>query len=176
MADYYTPTTLEPSIPNRDMTPFERFILTRIYDHEEDGERTYFYSWDGANSFFWLEKEPLQALLRDPAQDPSLIAERVRIALEAEADHHSTDLECTLEEDELEDLLQTILKRSETLTHLAITKAYTCSKMRPGAFGGSITLIRAKGVRFTSTADMLEDWLSEDEQNDPSKANPATTA
>ena len=42
MADYHSPTVVQPTIPNADMTPLERLLLTRIFEAEPDGDGLYF--------------------------------------------------------------------------------------------------------------------------------------
>ena len=34
MADYHTPTVVQQTIPNDDMTPLERLLLTNIFDED----------------------------------------------------------------------------------------------------------------------------------------------
>ena len=38
MADYYTPTVIQQTIPDTDMTPLERLLLSNIFEAERDGE------------------------------------------------------------------------------------------------------------------------------------------
>ena len=47
MADYYTPTVIQPSIPDADMTPLERLLLSHIFDAECDSDGWYFFSEQG---------------------------------------------------------------------------------------------------------------------------------
>ena len=42
MADYYTPTVIQQTIPDADMTPLERLILSHIFESEHDGAGWYF--------------------------------------------------------------------------------------------------------------------------------------
>jgi hypothetical protein len=37
MADYYSPTVIQQTIPDADMTPLERLILSNIFDSEKAG-------------------------------------------------------------------------------------------------------------------------------------------
>ena len=53
------------------------------------------------------------------------------------------------------------MRRSETLTHVSIEAAFTCSKMRPDGFGGMATLITAKEIISESTTGLLEKWLAD---------------
>ena len=38
MADYYTPTVIQQSIPDADMTPLELLLLSHIFDAERDSD------------------------------------------------------------------------------------------------------------------------------------------
>lgn len=44
MADYHSPTIIQPSIPNVDMTPLERLVLTNIFDFEPHGDALYLFT------------------------------------------------------------------------------------------------------------------------------------
>ncbi len=59
-------------------------------------------------------------------------------------------------------ILQDILKRSQMLTHISITAAFTCTKMRPDGFGGMVTLITTEEILSTSTNEILEKWLRDE--------------
>jgi hypothetical protein len=37
MADYFSPTVIQPSIPIADITPLERLLLSQIFSAEPDG-------------------------------------------------------------------------------------------------------------------------------------------
>ncbi|WP_161491263.1 MULTISPECIES: hypothetical protein [Bradyrhizobium] len=43
MPDYYAATVVQQTIPEVDMTPLERLLLSRIFDAERDGEGWYFF-------------------------------------------------------------------------------------------------------------------------------------
>ena len=43
MANYHTPTVIQPTIPDVDMTPLERLLLSHIFSAEPDGDGLYFY-------------------------------------------------------------------------------------------------------------------------------------
>jgi hypothetical protein len=44
MTDYHSPTVVQPTIPNADMTPLEQLLLTRIFEAEPDGNGLYFFA------------------------------------------------------------------------------------------------------------------------------------
>jgi hypothetical protein len=50
MTDYHTPTVVQPTIPNIDMTALERLILGRVFDTETDGDGLYFFAETGPSS------------------------------------------------------------------------------------------------------------------------------
>ena len=47
MADYYSPTVIQQTIAEADMTPLERLLLSHIFESERDGEGWYFFSESG---------------------------------------------------------------------------------------------------------------------------------
>ena len=44
MASYFVPTVVQTTIPNTDMTPLERLVLSHIFDPEPDGDGLYFFA------------------------------------------------------------------------------------------------------------------------------------
>ena len=56
MADYFEQTVVQQTIPNADMTPLERLLLSRIFECEPDG--------DGL--LLLRRTEPVHDDLRDP--------------------------------------------------------------------------------------------------------------
>ena len=44
MADYYQQTVVQQTIPEADMTPLERLLLSRIFSSERDGDSWYFFA------------------------------------------------------------------------------------------------------------------------------------
>src|SRR5579863_863045 len=63
MADYFTPTVIQPAIPNADMTPLERLILGQVFDAEIDGDGVYFFTSIGPSDSFELEASALRDAL-----------------------------------------------------------------------------------------------------------------
>jgi hypothetical protein len=58
-------------------------------------------------------------------------------------------------------MLQDIVRRSATISEIVVTTAFTCTKMRPDGFGGSVMLITADVIRYRSTTDILEEFWNE---------------
>jgi hypothetical protein len=67
------------------------------------------------------------------------------------------DLDLTGPDEDFTKMFQDIVRRSETLDEIVVTAAFTCTKMRPDGFGGSVTRITADSIQYASTVDMLED-------------------
>ncbi|WP_156918307.1 hypothetical protein [Bradyrhizobium sp. Cp5.3] len=63
MADCYTPTVVQQTIPEADMTPLERLPLYRIFDAQCDGEEWYFFSEVGPADMIGVERAALEAAL-----------------------------------------------------------------------------------------------------------------
>ena len=80
-----------------------------------------------------------------------------------------------IEEDEDEDgnkfnifdIFQNVIKRSESseevdpIKDIIIEGAFTCSKMRPGEFGGFVTRISEGLVQYGSTSELLDQMRKE---------------
>lgn len=165
MADYHSPTVVQPTIPNADMTPLERLLLTRIFEAEPDGDGLYFFAEAGPSDGFELAVEDLRAAFAQSAgitsTASSYLAQRM-----GDIGDRDTHIEIDLSGTSWEFIFQDIVRRSPTLDHVTVVSAFTCTKMRPDRFGGMAVLITADGIKGKSTNDILEDFLAEAE-NDP---------
>lgn len=161
MADYHSPTVVQPTIPDRDMTPLERLLLSHILDCEPDGDGFYFYSETGPSDDIDLPLDELRAALSASDGVPSTAYDYVieRLALAGADDTH---IEIDLSGTSWEFILQDIVRRSRTLDHITVVSAFTCTKMRPDGFGGMAVLITADAIKGKSTHDILEDFLAEE--------------
>ena len=63
MADYFSPTVVQPTIPNADMTALERLLLTHIFESEPDGDGLYFFAETSPNDQIELPIAELRAAL-----------------------------------------------------------------------------------------------------------------
>ena len=63
MPDYASPTVVQPTIPNADMTALERLLLTHIFESEPDGDGLYFFAETSPNDQIELPIEALRAAL-----------------------------------------------------------------------------------------------------------------
>jgi hypothetical protein len=63
MADYFSPTVIQPAIPAADITPLERLLLSHIFQAERDDERLYFHADEGPADMIWLDRAPIETAL-----------------------------------------------------------------------------------------------------------------
>jgi hypothetical protein len=161
MADYFTPTIIQPAIPAADITALERLLLSHVFNAEPDGDRFYFYADEGPADIIWLDRAPLEAALAQSqaaAGDtaPIVVAEQL-----ARVPADNVEVELDFSDRSWEAIFQDIIRRSPTLRYVTAVSAFTCSKMRPDGFGGMAVLITADTVMGKSTSDIVEDFLNE---------------
>lgn len=165
MADYFTPTVLQPVIPHVDMTPLERLILTEVFQSEPDGDGLYFFAEIALNETPCFEASALSAALSVSADVDSHAAAFVRKRLAAAAGLDVVELDLTSDL-AWETIVQDVVRRSATIDHVIATSAFTCSEMAPDGFGGMVVLITAEAVLGKSTEDMLCDLMDQAEHGD----------
>lgn len=160
MADYHTPTVVDPVIPLAAMLPIERLFLATVFSEEIDGETAYYFSEDGACDLIFLDAEAVSAALDVSSAQASSLARKLR------EDHP----DAILAGDEIElggcdelwaEVLQDIVRRSPDLDHLTVTMSFTATKMRPDGFGGLAMLITAETIRSESTHTVFEGFYTE---------------
>jgi hypothetical protein len=161
MADYHSPTVVQPTIANGDMTPLERLLLSHILDCEPDGDGCYFYSETGPSDGIGLPLDELRTALSASDSVPSTAYDYV-IARPTPGGADDTHIEIDLSGTSWEFILQDIVRRSRTLDHITVVSAFICTKMRPDGFGGMAVLITADAIKGKSTHDILEDFLAEE--------------
>ena len=162
MADYASPTVVQPTIPNADMTALERLLLTHIFESEPDGDGLYFFAETSPNDQIELPIEALRAALASVEGGASETAAFVQGQLKDWGDDEpyvQMDLSMT----SYEFIFQEIVKRSSTLNHIAIVTSFTCTKMRPDGFVGMAVVVTADAMKGKSTQDIIGDFLDEAE-------------
>ena len=160
MADYYTPTVVEPMIPLCAMLPIERLFLAQVFSEEVEGETAYYCSDDGASDLITLDAEAVRTALEATPAKTSSLAKKL---LDEHGDAIQGDEEIELDEcgDLWAEVLQDIVRRSPDLDHLTVTMAFTCSNMRPDGFGGLAMLITASTIRSESTHTLFDPFYQE---------------
>ena len=169
MADYFSPTVVQPTIPNADMTALERLLLTHIFESEPDGDGLYFFAETAPNDRIELPIAELRAALASVEGGASETAAFVQGQLKDLGDDEpyvQMDLSMT----SYEFIFQEIVKRSSTLNHIAIVTSFTCTKMRSDGFGGMAVLVTADAIKGKSTQDIIGDFLDEAEHGPPAAA------
>lgn len=169
MADYHSPTVVQPNIPAADMTPLERLILSLVFEADnEDGGVTY-HSWCGPSDVVTLSVDDLRTACDASRQQRESSIGRHVAALLARYDANvgddpsdDIDLDLTASDCGWDRMFQDIVRRSATIDEIVVTTAFTCTKMRPDGFGGSVMLITEDAIRYRSTTDTLEEFWNED--------------
>ena len=164
MADYCTPTVIDPVIPISAILPIERLFLARVFDEQIDGEAAYYCSDDGANDLIFLPADEVWAALGAASPETSRLAQKL-VGEQKDAIVGEDEVELDMCGDLWADVLQDIVRRSPDLDHLTVTMAFTCSKMRPDGFGGLAMLITATQIRSESTSTLFDRFYAEASAN-----------
>jgi hypothetical protein len=164
MADYYTPTVIQQTIPDADMTPLERLILSHIFDSECDGEGWYFFSEQGPADMILVDRAALEAALAEsqiPGENVAntLVKEHLTKLQAAERDAALIDLDLSMTS--WESIMQDIVRRSPPLNYVSAVSSFTCSRMRSDGFGGAVVVISADSIIGKSTNDLLEEFIEQ---------------
>jgi hypothetical protein len=162
MADYHSPTVVQPAILNTDMTALERLLLTNIFETATDGDGLYFFAETSPNTQIELPIETIRSALADSEDVHSEAVAFVREQLKDVGDEDGYVC-LDISQTSFEFLFQDIVKRSATRDHVTIVTSFTCTKMRPDGFGGMAVLVTADTIKGKSTEDILGDFLDEAE-------------
>jgi len=156
MADYYSQCVVSPMLPLGDLTAAERLILCNIFESKTESDELYLFAEIGRNSMIDLELPDIEAALA--TTEGSTAADLLAGAIVGLADGD------TVAEIDLDDhwiaIFQEIVRRSPTLTFVAIETGFNCSKMRPDGFGGSALVITAETVDAMSTSQFIDETLA----------------
>jgi hypothetical protein len=161
MADYFTPTVIQPAIPAADITPLERLLLSHIFNAEPDGESLYFSADEGPADMIWLDRAPIETALAQSKTAADSAAAAFVVEQLARVPKGNVEIELDCSGMSWESIFQDIVRRSTSLRYVTAVSAFTCSKMRPDGFGGMAVLITPDAVMGKSTGDIIEDFLSE---------------
>lgn len=163
MADYYTPTVIQQSIPDTDMTPLELLLLSHIFDAERDGDSWYFFSEQGPSDMLSIERATLEAALAASEGAGESTANRFvkeHLPNLQSGKLLSSHLDLDLSTTSWEFIMQDIVRRSPTLIYVSAVSSFTCSRMRPDGFGGAAIVISADEIMGKSTSDLLEEFIA----------------
>jgi hypothetical protein len=160
MADYFSPTVIQQTIPNGDMTPLELLLLSNIFSTERDGDGWYFFAEESTSDVISVGRAELETALAASKH----IESEANVYIEQQLAAGSVDeseVELDLSMKSWGFLFQDIIRRSSTLSYVTAVTSFTCSKMRSDGFGGLAMLITADVFKGKSTDEILYDYLSE---------------
>jgi hypothetical protein len=160
MADYFTPTVIQQTIPTGDMTPLERLLLTHIFDAQPDSDGLYLYAGEGPSDLFAVSRAELEAALAASGGVASTAATAVTERL-AGLSGNESEIDLDLSGTDWGFIIQDIVRRSSTLRYVTVLSSFTCSKMRSDGFGGVAVLITADRIFGKSTHELIDDFLAE---------------
>lgn len=173
MADCFTPTVVEPEIPDADMTALERLLLSHIFETERYDGTTYLFSALGPSGMIYVPRSELVAALAASEGIDSSANDVVKERLAA-AGGDDSEIEFDMSVSCWQFLFQDIVRRSATIPYVIVKSAFTCSKMRADGFGGMAMLITPDEVLAKSTYDLIEAFEAQVKASPPkdgSKAN-----
>lgn len=157
MADYHSPTVVEPTIPTTDMTAVEQLLLSHVFEFEEDGDGLYFFAEICLEDMPVIEIDDVRKALAEGGGTDCRTADFLRdqlTRLNGDDDYLQLDAEIPWET-----AFQDIVRRSATIEHVEVISSFTCTKMRPDGFGGAVTVITADQVLSSSTEQMTGELL-----------------
>jgi hypothetical protein len=150
MADYISPTVVQPTIPLTDMTQIEQLLLTNVFESELDREGLYLFAEQYMDNMPVVEIDKVRNALAvsTPGRTADFIRDQLG-RLEADAAYLQLDTEIPWET-----ALQGIVRRSATIEHVEVITSFVCSKMRSDGFGGAVTVITADHILGSSIEEM----------------------
>jgi len=159
MANYYSPTVVQPSVPTSDMTNLEKYFLEAIFeckDVTEDGiDSIYFYSSEGvAQSIDFDELVDTIEHLIESDKRPSRLADTLHDFIVNNEDASEFEVDDSV----IEHVFQDIVRRSKTVKAIIWTTSYTCDKMRPDGFGGSAVAITKNAIESAGTNRFISEF------------------
>ncbi len=164
MADFYQKSTVEPTFPVRAVSEFEKLLLAKYgFNYETsnatDGVSVYFYAPDSLNED--IEGFDIDTVVEFARLEDPIAAGLMRFVHEQGADGLDGYINSQYS---WEAVFQGILKKldCEAIEDICVMGAYTCNKMRPGAFGGWVIRITRDTVQYGGTASVLRDMRGED--------------
>jgi hypothetical protein len=167
MSEYYHQTVIQQLIPDADMTPLERLLLSNIFTAERDDDGWYFFAEENPCVMITVTRRELEQALAASPDDGSAaracVAEQLAASETgaAEIDLDISDASLDLSGTSFEFFLQDIVRRSKTLKYISVVTSFTCSRMRPDGFGGMAVLITPDAIVGKTTGDFLEDMIAE---------------
>lgn len=161
MADYYSSTVVQQTIPNADMSPLECLLLTHIFESEPDGDDIYFFASEATCDVISVNRAELEAALSASEQYKSSVISFVKDRLTETADTE-TEVEMDFSLISWEPMFQDIVRRSPTLNEVTGTSQTTEPRESPTSQKIRPLVLFAFCIRFdlailTNVARMRQD-------------------
>ena len=118
MADHFSPTVIQPTIPGADITPLERLLLSHIFQVEPDGEGLYFYADEVPADTIWLDRLSLQTALAQSNGTPDTTAVSVVTEQLAQLPADNVEIELDFSDRSWQSIFQDIVRRSSRLRYV----------------------------------------------------------
>jgi hypothetical protein len=162
MANYWTPTVIQQTIPEVDITRLERLLLTQIFSSEPDGDGLYFYAEEGPSDLAVIDRGELEEALAASREAGDSRATRYVAECLARLPADEAEVEIDLSGSiSWELFVQDIVRRSPRLRYVSVISSFNCSKPRPDGFGGLAVLITVECIFGKSTDDLIAEFLKE---------------
>lgn len=165
MADNYDQSTVEPDFPIQAVSEFER-VLMKEYGYTSEiwkspeGDGIYFYAPDGNNSD--IENFDIGIVRKQADEGDPIALDLIRCVTEEGEDKLDNYI---MAHYSFESIIQGILKKPgcSSIGEVCVMGAFTCSKMRPGEFGGWVMRITRETVQYDGTYGIYR-RMQEEEQ------------
>ena len=164
MADNYDQSTIEPAFPIQAVSEFER-VLMKEYGYTSETwkkleeETIYFYAPEGNKSD--IENFDIGIVRKQANEGDPIALDLIRCATEEGEDKLYSYI---MAHYSFESIIQGILKKPgcSGIGDVCVMGAFTCSKMRPGEFGGWVMRITRETVHYDSTYRVYQRMQAEE--------------
>jgi hypothetical protein len=157
MADYYTPTVIVPNIPEAELSKFELFILTQLFDSEDHSGALYFHHPQISFRECSYPVGQLRTILHAYNPDVNSQSQDIWNLIVDNELPEDMLIPIELDEDYLVKLLEGVVERSKVLKRVDIVQSYMCNKMRPDGFGGKRIIITKDNTDIIDTSDLSDE-------------------
>ena len=165
MADNYDQSTVEPAFPIQAVSEFEKVLMkeygytNEIWDKPE-GDTVYFYAPEGITSD--IEHLDIGIVSRHASEGDPIALDLIRCVTEEGEDKLDSYI---MAHYSFESIIQGILKKPgcSYIGEVCVMGANTCSKMRPGEFGGWVMRITRETVKYDDTYTAYRRMQAEEE-------------
>lgn len=162
MIGAYAYTLIHPPLSLEALTPLERLILGEVMESRVLKKCLHLYAYDDLSLTFDLFLHDAVVALEASKDQDSVLNTLVTGLIDA-ASAYDDSISLNLGEGDVsfEHILQDIVRRSPTLTHLVVTSGYARSGLEAGAAGGSVTVITTGDIQQKCTTEIIDEFLDD---------------